>query len=435
VLHTVGYLKENRGKVTDSARVSNIAKIEAPDDYTVRMTLTNPNPDFLANDIYNIEITAKHVAAAGKQLENTAIGTGPFILKEFETATGFKSARNPNYWARPSTGSGNEGGGSGDALPYLDGIIGHYISDRGTVIAAFTADNLDMLNAEDIVQFGTVQKLKPDLTYERFYGQYGYGFFFALDTPPFSDVRVRRAINLTADRQDMLVKAAFGEGVINPPGVYGWKKGFAAPQEDLVKLPGYNRATKQQDIAEAKRLLAEAGFPNGFSAKLTFGVDSTNPKPMAEVLTSQLQQLGINLTLVPLDRASVAQANRDESFEFHVLGVNGESRSELYERFHTKGVFNKRGPKDPEIDAILEQYVAEFDVAAAQKLAQRFQRRLYDQAYFIGAFERSSYTVYQPWVHDVLNNYGANPIPYWWPPAAWMDVDLMPAARRTEKVS
>ena len=70
---------------------------------------------------------------------------------------------------------------------------------------------------------------------------------------------------------------------------------------------------------------------------------------------------------------------------------------------------------------------------AAQKLAQQFQRRLYDQSYLIGAFERASYSIYQPWVHDMLNNYGASPVPYWWPATAWMDIEAMPASRRTER--
>jgi peptide/nickel transport system substrate-binding protein len=353
-------------------------------------------------------------------LETNAIGTGPYIMKEFDQATGYKVARNPNYWVKDQ--------------PYLDGVTGHYLADRGTVIAGFAADNLDMINVEDKVLFDSVQQLKPGLVYERFYGKTGYAMFFALDQAPYSDIRVRRAINLTADRQDMLVKGAFGEGFINPPGVYGWKKGYAIPPEDLVKLPGYNPATKQQDIAEGKRLLAEAGYPNGFSGKISYLGGGASYKVVAEVLGTQLQAVGINATLVPLDSATDAQVSRDESFEMYILGASGrDSRSEWFERFHSKGTFNRRGPKDPELDAILEKYQVEPDVPAAQKLAQQFQRRLYDQAYVIGAFERASYSIYQPWVHDMLNNYGASPVPYWWPATAWMDLEAMPASRRTER--
>jgi peptide/nickel transport system substrate-binding protein len=349
------------------------------------------------------------------------------MLKEFEKSSGFKLAKNPNYWRKDE---------SGQSLPYLDGIIGHYLGDRGTQIAAFTSENIDMMNAEDKVQFGTIQGLKPGLTHERFYGQYSYGGFFSFEEPPFSDVRVRRAINLALNRQEMLTTAAFGEGVINPPATYGWKKGWAIPQEELLKLPGYNPDTRQKDIQDAKRLLTEAGYPNGFSANLMYGSASTNPKPIAETMASQLQNIGVNLTLRPLDRASFAAADRDQNYEMGIIGATGrDARGDIYERFHSKGASNRKGPRDADLDALLDKYLTEPDKTAAQKLFQDIQRRIYDQAYFIGAFERASYTIYQPWVHDVLNNYGANPIPYWSPPRAWMDVELMPEARRSEKVS
>lgn len=419
VIHTFEYLRDNRGKVSDAARVLNIARVEAVDALTVRLVTNKTAPDFLVDDILNIEITAKHVSDKGEALETTAIGTGPFKLKAFETSTGWTVERHDNYWV---TG-----------LPYLDGIAGHYMGDRGTMMAAFAAGIIDVMNPEDKVQFETIQGLRPDLTHERFYGTYGYGLYFAMDEPPFSDVRVRRAINLAADRQDMLTKATFGDGVINPPGIYGWRQGWAIPPEELVKLPGYNPATKQQDIAQAKRLLAEAGYPSGFEAKVSLSAASTNPRPIAEVLASQLKQIGISLTLQPLDRGTLAKVEREETWQLHILGASGRSRSETFDRFHSKGALNKHGPKDPEIDALLEKLLVEFDEQQAQKLHQQFQRRMYDQAYFIGAFERAAYTVYQPWVHDILNNYGANIIPEWSPPVAWMDIGAMPANRQGEK--
>lgn len=419
VVHTISYLKENRGKVNDSARALNIAGIEAVDQHTVKMTTAKPNPDFLMDDILNIEITAKHVADKGDSLETTAVGSGPFKLKTFETATGWTVVRNDAYWM--------------SGLPYLQAIAGHYMSDRGTMMAAFAAGTLDVMNPEDKVQFETVQGLSRGLSFERFFGTYGYGLYFAMDQPPFNDVRVRRAINLVADRQDMLVKATFGDGVINPPGIYGWKTGSAIPAEELLKLPGYDPSTKERDIAEARRLLAEAGYPKGFQAKVSFSGASTNPKPIAEVLASQLKPLGVSLTLQPLDRGTLAKVEREEAWELHILGASGRSRSEMFDRFHSKGTLNKHGPKDPELDALIERLLVEFDESEAQRLHRQIQRRMYDQAYFIGAFERGAYTVYQPWVHNVLNNNGANIIPYWTPPIAWMDLDQMPENRRAEK--
>jgi peptide/nickel transport system substrate-binding protein len=417
VIYTFNFLKDAKS-LPASARVRNVKSIEALDPYTLRVITVTPAPDFLKEDILNIYVASKHVAAEGKELETAAIGTGPFKLKQFDKTAGWTSVRNDAYWMK--------------GVPYLDGVAGHYISDRGTMTAAMAVGNLDVMNLGDKPQLESALGVKPDMTAEKFYGANGYGIIFALDKPPFSDVRVRRAINLAIDRQDMIEKGAFGDGIANPPGIAGWITSLAMPQEDLLKLPGYNPATRQQDVALAKQLLAESGVGK-IQAKLSFSGEATNARPIAEVAASQLKDvLGMELTLAPLDRATLAKVEQDVSYEMHV-GNFSRGRSDYQQKLHSKGSLNKKGPYDPELDAILDKYVASFDEAETQRLSRQMQRLLYDKAYFIGAIERGIYTVYQPWVHDFLNNYGGNPIPYWSPPITWLDIDALPANRKSEK--
>ena len=212
----------------------------------------------------------------------------------------------------------------------------------------------------------------------------------------------------------------------------GGREGLAIPQEQLLKLPGYNPATRQQDIAQAKQLMAEAGQRN-IAVKLSFGADATNARPIAEVGAAQLKEhLGMEVTLQPLDRASLAKAVQEGTYELHVDNLS-QGRSDMYQSLHSKGLLNKRGPYDPELDVLLDKYVAEFDQAQAQRLHQQIQKLLYDKNYIVGAIERAIYTIYQPWVHDFMNNYGGNPIPYWQPPMIWLDTDMLPGNRKTEK--
>ncbi len=416
VVHSIEYLKGARG-LAFSARAGNIASSQAVDQQTVRIVTSKPNPDFIRNDILQVRITQKQMASEGQNLETTAIATGPFKIKQFDRGTGWTVVRNDRYWMPD--------------LPYLDGIAGHNI-DRSAMLAAMASGKLDVMNVPDKPQLDTARALVPDSRFEKFYGANGYGLFFALDAPPYNDYRVRQAVNLGLDRQDMVVKGAFGDGIVNAPGVAGWVKSLAIPQEELLKLPGYNPTTKSQDAAQAKRLLAEAGYSGGLRTRLTFNGDATNARPIAEVTASQLKDLGIEVTLAPLDRASLAKVEQDESFEMHILTFGG-GRGGLHERLHSQGALNKRGPYDPELDALLDKLMAEFDETETQNLTRRVQRRLYDRAYFLGAIERAIYTVYQPWVNDMLNNYGGFPIPFWAPPITWFDTDLMPEHRRGEK--
>ena len=417
VTHTFNHLKEAR-TLTVAARVRNIRSIEVADPHTVRLITTTPNPDFLTEDVLYIGISPKHLQEEGKQLETSALGTGPFKLKNFDKTAGWTVARNEAYRMKD--------------LPYLDGVAGHYISDRGTITAGVVAGNLDVMNVGDKPQLDTALGIKSELTFEKFYGNNGYGIFLAMDKPPFDDIRVRQAMNLAIDRQDMITKGAFGDGIPNPPGFAGWVKSRAIPQEELVKLPGYNPATRQQDIARAKQLLGESGHRN-IQAKMSFSADATNARPIAEVGAAQLKELlGFDITLQPLDRATLGKVEQEGTYELHVHSF-GRGRNDFLQGLHSKGTLNKRGPYDPDLDAVVEKYVAEFDDAEAGRLARQLQKALYDKAYFIGAIERAIYTVYQPWVHDFMNNYGGNPIPYWTPPAIWLDVDMLPAAWRAER--
>src|SRR5205823_6624263 len=149
-----------------------------------------------------------------------------------------------------------------------------------------------------------VKASNPDSRAETFPQNNSYSVFTHVDRPPFSDIRVRRALHLAIDRQAMVSTITFGQGIINPPGLNGARKGgWTLPQDGLLKLPGY-RQPKTQDLAEAKRLLAEAGHPNGLRAKLSYNTSITQSPALAEVLTNQLGAAGINLTLQPMEDAS-----------------------------------------------------------------------------------------------------------------------------------
>jgi len=423
VVHSIEYLKE-RPNLIESGRVANIKSVEVLDSHRIRIVTRQPNPDFLVNDVIEVSMTPRHLAAEGKQLETLAVGTGPFKFKQLDKTAGWRVARNEDYWVKDPSGSGQ-------GLPYLDGVAGHYLTDRGTMTAAMAAGNLDAMTVADKALVEAALAAKGDLLYDKVYYHRGLSILFAMDRPPFDDIRVRRAINLAIDRQDMVVKGALGDGVINPPFISGWAKA-AIPQEELVKLPGYNPATRERDVAQAKQLLAEAGV-RSLSAKLSFPGANTNETPAATVAAAQLKELlGIEIVLQPLDTATFNKVQVDGTWEMRTATV-GRGRSSLQEALHSKGKLNKRGPFDSELDALVDKYLAEFDDAQADRLYQEIQRLLYDKAYVVGTISRALFTVYQPWLHDMLDNFGGQIVLWYTPPALWIDVDMLPAHRRAEK--
>src|SRR5207302_1318333 len=98
-----------------------------------------------------------------------------------------------------------------------------------------------------------------------------------------------------------------GEGLQTGPLVQPGKTGASIPEEELMKLPGY-RQPKDQDIAEAKRLMRDAGFPEGFKTSIVFAASVAVSPPAAEATQAQLKKnLNIDATLIPADNATRLQ--------------------------------------------------------------------------------------------------------------------------------
>jgi peptide/nickel transport system substrate-binding protein len=325
--------------------------------------------------------------------------------------------RNPSYWDAPR--------------PALDGIVGHYGLDDSGMLAAFLAQQIDLLTV-DAKQLQLLKQSVPDVQVFKFMADYGNSLYMDVSKPPYSDVRVRRALHLALDRTAMNQTITGSAGIISPPGVSGMKDGYALTQDEMLKLPGYNPATKQQDIAEAKRLLAEAGYPTGFQDKLIFSRAASTTPPIAEMVSSQLKAIGVNLTLEGLDAAVYNERDVKGDFTIQIcfcyrMDLNARERLRTGEPVNTGKV------SDPQLDRILNELDATGDPTIRKKVARDLQVYLLDQLYFVPTIEIPFFPLAQPWVRNYVFGYG-NPhaAPYFVKTDMWLDTSAMPAARRNE---
>src|SRR5690349_9018342 len=260
----------------------NVEAIEAPDAYTVVFRLKRPQPSLLLMLASGYSpVYPAHVPVA--EFKNRCIGTGPFKLKENRPGELVEYVKNPDYFIK--------------GRPYLDGIKFVVIRDRSTQIAALQSGQLDVAgsgwnktNAEN------ARNGAPKLVIGEADSNVNDNVLINFKKAPFTDVRVRRAINLALDRKAYLIgprqgAATFGGALLpRPAGVWG------LPPAEVAKLPGLGDPTKQK--AEAKKLLAEAGF--GPSNPLKFTV-STRALAIyvdtASWMVDQLQLVGIEATL------------------------------------------------------------------------------------------------------------------------------------------
>ncbi len=253
--------------------------IKKIDDLTFEMKLqfsTGAFMSFFAIDY--VKILPKHLEGVDlNQAENVIefkAGSGPFVLDEYQRGNSYKVSKNPDYFK--------------DGKPYFDSIDHFIITDTGTLQAQFKAGQIDMQNGGFSSLSPTEYKqladdLKGELILNEISPSFNVGLMLNVKKEPFTDPRVRKAIYLALDRQQInsLLQdntAAMATTIFLP--------GMGYTVEEAMDWPGL-RQPKDEDIAEAKRLLAEAGFPDGF----TTTYDARQVGDYADVCAVVKQQL------------------------------------------------------------------------------------------------------------------------------------------------
>jgi len=284
---------------------ANIDAIETADPHTVVFRLKRPQPSLLLmlSSGY-MPVYPAHVPLA--DLRQRCVGTGPFKFKDYARGQTIELVRNPDYFV-PNR-------------PYLDGIKYTIISERGTRLAALQTGRLDAYVPLDMtkVTAETVKKAAPSLVVQET-GQNGSdNIVINHKKSPFDNVTVRRAVNHALNRAASIQSVRHGGAVpgsaLMPPPFGSW----GLPEKDLRTLPGYRDPLK--DRAEARKLLAEAGYGPGKPLRLEM-VTRTLPTyvDLASYVVDQLKQVGVEVQVKQLDTAQwfPALARRE-----YVIGAN-----------------------------------------------------------------------------------------------------------------
>jgi ABC-type transport system substrate-binding protein len=272
----------------------------AIDAHTVAIPLKIPfAPDFIPTLALDFcKIVAKHSGQSGIDLQKweNAMGSGPFKPGKFVKDVSIELVKNQDYW-KPG-------------LPRIDRMVHFTIKDKGTAIAAYKTERVLMTNVavtnlsnKEAVQLEKEAKDKLRVEYVR--NAAFFFFFMNTSVAPFNKPKVRQAVNLALDRHALFNTFGVpGLDTLAPPlGVGRW---FGRSAEEIAQLPGWrqlNGAKHPDDIAKAKALLAEAGYPNGFKAEMMVRQVVEFPD-QAVVYKEQLKKIGIETTIKLVDSAT-----------------------------------------------------------------------------------------------------------------------------------
>ena len=373
-----------------------VDRVEVVDRYTVKFLLNEPFVwllDVLANAMCMWIIAPEVVQKYGdlKKVE-TAIGTGPFLLERYEpnVKTAFK--RNPDYFRQ--------------GQPYVDGVEWLVLEDESTGLAMYRTGQIDAgpwhnwtVRQQDL---DAMKQSHSHLHYLDWLSNVTTGIYMRTDTPPFNDVRVRRAISHAIDRQ-AIVDAVFVKGEPTPAisrGVPEW-----SPRIDDL---GAGAKYYQYDPKEAKRLLAEAGFPKGlktpFNVTSGYGRDLVDTFQLAQ---RYLKDVGIEAELKLQEYGAYMATTFAGKFEGLAMGpfsIVWEPHSTLYGMYMPDQARNSSHVNDPKITAMLKEQMRTKDLEARRKIILDIQRYAAEQQYYVYLYCVGLTGSWQPYV----KNYGPN---------------------------
>lgn len=336
--------------------VGPIASVEAVDDVTVRFTLSTPYADFPEAVAYSNAriIPASVIAGDFESLRGTANGTGPFKLVSYEPDRLVVAERNPDFYD--------------PARPYLDRVELQVLPDVGSQVSALLAGEIDM-----ILTLGPNEYLRLD-------GQPGVealrtpsGQFcnvnFGTKTAPFDDIRVRKALALTIDRDAMLDFMTEGFGT----------KGNDTPLNE--SYPFFEALPqREQNIEEAKALLAEAGFPDGFTAELVASDRPAVREQLAVALREMAKPAGITINVNVMPHATyLEQVWTKGAFYIGFYNMQPTPDGIFKLLFTSDAAWNETHWNNPDFDVLIDKARTTTDAAERTALYTQAQQMMFDE--------------------------------------------------------
>jgi peptide/nickel transport system substrate-binding protein len=339
------------------------------------------------NEAYVMANGGVEAETINDHMRNNAMGTGPFTWGEREPGVLYQLVAFPDYWAGP---------------PQLDRVDFRFISDLASQYVLMQQGSLDaMYNPPiDILEQALVN---PSL---RVLDQQTIGLqtlYMPNKNPPFDDPRVRQAVQLGLDQQEIADAATLG---------------LATPARSAFPslLPGFTDAhwDYDRDVERARALLAEAGYPNGFDTTISYNSGNAQREISAVVAQAQLAEIGIRAEVQAVAWPTFVEGFREGTMPMYVVsGLAAPVPDQFVNQTFTTDSAGPGGNyayfSDPEVDALAAELAETIDTDARLEIMDRIQERL-----MAGMPSAYLYNAVLPYVvRDVIQNWVIYPSGDW----------------------
>ena len=376
-----------------TANFVDIISVTATDKYTVVFKTSRPSSAMLSILLDSGSTNGVQPREAVELWGNLndwrhQIGTGPFMIKDDVPASSVTFIKNPNYYMYDYKYPQNR-------LPYADQVNLLVIVDPSTAIAGLRTGKLDLYTNINFQQVASIKKTNPELQ-QITRPLNGDALWLMVDKAPFNDINVRKAMQMSIDL-NTIAQSLYGGYVTGTPvglvGQQGYYVPYAEWPQDVKDGYTYN-------VAGAKKLLAAAGYPTGFSC--TAVTANNYDLDLVQILKSYLAVIGVDMTvqvMTPAAFTTYITAGLHQMCFY--TGYNGtfppiNALNSDYSKHYrsTYGHIN-----DPVFDGLMDKLKASIDENQSAELSKQADMRGITMQWRVMVLPKVAMDLYQPWFH------------------------------------
>lgn len=376
-----GLLETTDPTVVVESALSNVEKVEAIDEKTIAITLKEANTELLGY------LTFAIIPEGYDNQDNKPVGTGPFEFVSYSPLQKLEVKKNENYW--------------NDSKPYLDTVTFKIVANTDAAFMALKSGAIDIL---PYLTDDQAKELSSDFKIEEGSMNLVQALFLNNAVKPFDNLQVRQALNYAIDKQLLLDMVAGGRGRIIGTNMFpSFAKYYASELETMYS----------HDTEKAKELLAQAGYPDGFTMTITVPSNYQYHIDTAQVLVEQLKAVGIQVEINLVEWATwLKDVYRSRDYEATIIGLDAKlAPRDVLDRYSSKASNNFVNYVNEVYDVTLENAIKETDDNKKIILYKELQTLLANDAASVYLQdppllvavnkELSGYTFYPVYVQDM----------------------------------
>jgi ABC-type transport system substrate-binding protein len=415
----------------DVAAFKALKSVITPDKYTVVFNWSTPNRELIIDALQEVGTTLcienpDVVKNFGNTLDwHHAVGTGPFILKDFQADSHADLVRNPDYWGHDERYPANK-------IPYIDKLKLLIIPDQKTVLAEMRAGRIDAADQISPVLAQEIRKTNPEIV-QIALPQTAVTIDPRNDKPPFSDLRVRKAMQLAIDLKGLAKD--YYKGTVEPyPSTLtgreltGWGFPYEQWPQELKNEYVYNPK-------EAKKLLADAGYPDGFKTNIV--ANTSADMNLLMIVKSSFADIGIDMEIRPMESTDwtdyVITHRKQDQLAYAAVNPFGHGYEPIRQlsRLHTGYSSNYLMVSDPIFDAFQPKASAAKSDAELKQVLKDANEYIARQHFAVSLLKPMQFSLHQPWFKGYHGQFGSVCSPagspqllFFYPARFWIDHDL-----------